>query len=330
MALCATFSFAQTAIQESKVLDNTYVGASVGVTTPLDFNSVFPLNTVFGIKAGKEITPVVGFEIEGLAIFNDNHFGDFKTGVRATNLGGALTLNLSNLINGYPGKPWPIEFKTNTGVGWMHTYGETRDALTAKTALDVVWNIGKSRAISIAVTPGVYWDLNRSDKPVWGTKFNKNCAQFSIMGSVVWHFKTSNGTRYFKKYDVGAMEKEITRLTEELAKKPTEVEVVKYVDKVVTKTVIETVNTETYVLFAWNSAELDTTAKATLDKVGGKVRIVAYASPEGDDEHNKALSQKRADAVANYLKAKGVTVTEAVGLGVNGNSSNRVAIVSVQ
>lgn len=327
---CFSSINAQTAIQETKILDNIYVGGGVGVTTPLDFNSVFPLNTTFSLKAGKEITPVVGFELEGLVLFNDNHFGDFKTGVKATNLGGALTLNLSNLINSYPGKPWPIEFKTNTGIGWMHTYDNTRDALTAKTALDIVWNIGKSRALSIVVTPGVYWDLNRSDKPVWGTKFNKHNAQFSVMGTVVWHFKTSNGTRYFKKYDIGAMDKEIARLTAELEKKPKEVVVEKVVEKVIEKTVTQNINAEYYVMFAWNSYELDSAAKNTLDKVKGKVKVVAYASPEGEEGYNKNLSQNRADAVTAYLGKNGVEVTESIGLGVNGKTSNRVAIIMVQ
>ena len=125
-------------------VDNKIVGVTAGTMTPLDFNSVFPVNTVVGLKLGKEITPVVGFEAEGLASFNDNHFGDFKTGIKATNLGGALTLNISNLFAGYNGKPRPIEFKTNTGIGWLHTYGDVSNALTAKTALDVVWNIGNS------------------------------------------------------------------------------------------------------------------------------------------------------------------------------------------
>lgn len=329
-AFCFSCVNAQTAIQESKILDNTYVGAGVGVTTPLDFNSVFPLNEAFTVKVGKEVTPVVGFELEGIALFNDNHFGDFKTGVKATNLGGALTLNIGNLFWGYKGKPRWLELKTNTGIGWMHTFDETRDAMTAKTAVDVVWNIGKSRAFSVVVTPGVYWDLTRSDKAAWGCKFNKHCAQFSLMGTVVWHFKTSNGTRYFKKYDVGAMEKEIARLTAELEKKPKEVIVEKTVEKVVEKTVRETVNAEYYVMFAWNSYELDSTAKSTLDKVKGKVKVVAYASPEGEDGYNKDLSQKRADAVAAYLGKNGIEVTEAVGLGVNGETSNRVAIVTVQ
>ena len=62
----------------------------------------------------------------------------------------------------------------------------------------------------------------------------------------------------------------------------------------------------------------------------GTVKVVAYASPEGTESYNKKLSQRRANAVADYLRAKGVTVTEVYGAGVNGNTSNRIAIVTVQ
>ena len=39
---------AQTATEDSKLLDNTYVGVEVGATTPLNFNSIFPVNPVYG------------------------------------------------------------------------------------------------------------------------------------------------------------------------------------------------------------------------------------------------------------------------------------------
>ena len=323
---------AQTAIEESKVFDNTYVGVTAGATTPLDFNSVFPVNTVVGLKLGKEITPVVGFEVEGLASFNDNHFGNFKTGIKATNLDGALTLNLSNLFAGYNGKPRPIEFKTNTGIGWLHTYGDVNNAFTAKTALDVVWNIGNKRAISVIVSPGVYWNLNNFDGSINDIKFNKHHAQFALMGTLVWHFKTSNGTRHFKKYDVGAMIGEIDRLNEELAKKPREVE--KIVEKVVVEThtavVAQSVNNVIYVFFAQNSDVLTDDAKKSLDTVkAGEYDIDGYASPEGTDEYNMQLSKRRAKAVANYLTNKGITIKSVEGHGVAfGDATNRMVTIT--
>lgn len=331
------FSFisvnAQTAIEESKVFDNMYAGVTAGAIAPLDFNSVFPVNAAIGLKIGKEITPVIGFEVEGLAAFNDNHFGDFNTGIKATNLGTAATLNLTNIFAGYNGKPRPIEFKTNTGIGWLHTYGDNTNgdntnALTAKTALDVVWNIGNKRAISVVVSPGVYWNLSGFDETINSIRFNKHRAQFALMGSLVWHFKTSNGTRHFKKYDVGTMTSEIARLNEELAKKPTEVE--KIVEKVVVRektTIVD--NNVTYVFFAQNSDALTDDAKKALDAVpAGEYDIDGYASPEGAAKYNMQLSKHRAEAVARYLADRGVIVKSIKGHGVAfGDATNRMVTI---
>lgn len=323
MLSCVSIN-AQTAIQTSKVFDNTYAGVTGGVMTPLDLNSTFPLNSILGLKLGKEITPVVGVEIEGLAVFNDNHFGDFHTGVKATNVDGALTLNLSNAFAGYSRKPRAVEFKTNTGLGWLHTYCYDANSLSAKTALDVIINFGRSRAVSMIVSPGVYWNMNRFDGAIKNIKFNKHAAQFSLMASLVYHFKTSNGTHHFKKYDICAMNNEINSLKEELSKKPKEV----VVEKVIEKTV--EANNSTYIFFAKNSAVLTDDAKKVLDKVqSGEYDVNGYASPEGSDEYNIKLSQRRADAVAEYLKQCNITVHKVTGCGVAfGDATNRVVIVS--
>ena len=63
---------------------------------------------------------------------------------------------------------------------------------------------------------------------------------------------------------------------------------------------------------------------------GKHVQIVGTASPEGSQEINDKLSQARADVVADYLKSKGVVVDEAVGKGVQGTTSNRLAVVYVK
>ena len=59
-------------------------------------------------------------------------------------------------------------------------------------------------------------------------------------------------------------------------------------------------------------------------------QIVAYASPEGNADANIALSQKRADAVAEYLKARGVNVSRSIAKGADTNHANRIAIVTVK
>jgi outer membrane protein OmpA-like peptidoglycan-associated protein len=374
---------AQIATENSKVLDNTYVGVEAGVSTPLNFNSLFPVNPIVGIKLGKELTPVVAIEVEGTAVLGDNFYrygvnnsmlvpvdapmnvhknGTINTFVKATNVGLNGVINLSNLFLGYQGTPRFFEVKTNTGLGWLHYFGDfttnivggykpvgTPNALTAKTAVDFAFNFGKTKAHTVNVTPGVYWNLNEAG----GVRFNKNYAQFGVMVGYTYHFKTSNGTRHFKTYDVGAMLNEIGQLQDELAKKPKEVEVIKYVDRVVinnnaapgTNAVASATNGNTTnalsnatgfgiketVFFAYNSAELDARAKETLDKLGqnGIYVVDAYASSEGNTAYNKALSQRRADAVKAYLESRGARVESATGHGVLfGTTTGRVAVVS--
>ena len=284
---------AQTALETQKLFDNTSIGVVVGATTPLDFNSVFPLNTVAGLKLGKDFTPVFGVEAEGLAILNDNHFADIKTVVKATNVGLNGVTNLSNLFGDYTGAPRAFEVKTVAGLGWLYLWNTNVHDLTAKTG------------------------------PI---QFNKNHAQLGLTASLVYHFKTSNGTNNFKLYDVGAMNAEINNLRAELAKKPTEVIRDHFVEKIVEKNVG---NNEWVVFFAKNSAELTAEAKKALDKIpaGSTVGITATASPEGTEERNNALSEDRAEVVAKYLDARGLKIGSVKGLGVQGEASNRVAIV---
>ena len=372
IAMMAVISVnAQTATEDSKVLDNTYVGVEAGVSTPLNFNSMFPVNPAVGVKLGKEFTPVIGLEVEGVAILGDNFYrdgvngsipatgafnvhkaGSVNTFVKATNVGLNGVINWSNLLLGYQGTPRFFEVKTNTGIGWLHYFGHMptnvlgawmptskKNALTAKTAVDFAFNLGKEKAHTITVSPGVYWNLNETG----AVQFNKNFAQFGVMVGYTYHFKTSNGTRHFKTYDVGAMTAEIGHLNDELAKKPKEVEVIKYVDRVVINNnnapatnafgnatgfgVSETV------YFAFNSAKLDARAKEALNKLGqnGVYVIDAYASSEGSTDYNLKLSQRRADAVKAYLESRGAKVDSATGHGVQfGTTTGRVAVVKLK
>ncbi len=329
-ALMLTFAFgatAQTATQNSKLFDNVYVGVTGGVTTPLDFNSVFPVNAAAGLKIGKDVTPVVGFEVEGLAMFNDNHFTNLNTFVKATNVGLNNTINLNNLFAGYKGTPRVFEVKTNVGLGWLHEWDTSNNFLAAKTGADFQFNIGKTKAHSLTVTPAVYWNLTRNG----GVKFNKNNAQLGIFATYAYHFKTSNGTRHFKTYDIGYLLSENERLANELAKKPKEVirEVVKTVETTATTTANAPAFNYCVISFAQNSYILTNNAKATLNSIpqDAVVVIEATASPEGTEKYNLNLSSNRAKTVADYLNSRGVKVESSKGLGVTGNDSQRVAKV---
>lgn len=74
------------------------------------------------------------------------------------------------------------------------------------------------------------------------------------------------------------------------------------------------INVGRRVYFTENSAELNATAKVTLDKQAAwlaaypayKVKIEGFADEKGGAEFNKALGLRRANSMAAYLEAKGV------------------------
>ena len=318
---------AQTAIETPKVLDNVYVGANVGATTPLTFNSVFPLNTTVNLTLGKNWTPIFGTEVQSGIAFNDNGFGtNSKTFVKAINTGVNGTINLTNLFLGYnPNKVF--EMQTVTGLGWAHLYGNTvnndDDELTAKTGIRLNWNLGKTKAWSLNVEPAVLWNLtNGSNDQV---RFNKKSAQLALSVGVVYNFKTSNGTHNFKTYDISKMNDEINSLR---AQKPKEV-----VREVVKEKIVETNvdQTQWVVFFEQGKSNLTDEAKDELNKIGENsiVDIVGHASSEGSEAFNQALSEKRAKTAADFLTNRGVKVNKVVGEGETGTPKNRVAIVKV-
>ena len=341
---------AETALVAQKPFDNMYIGIGGGVAAPLRLKKIFPLNPTASIFIGKQFTPVWGAEIEGTVWFGSNQYdpdtkssyrfnqtaNGYKTIVRGHYLGINGTLNLSNLFGGYKGTPRPFEVGLVAGLGWIHTYAPGQKMkynhnIGIKTGVDLLFNLGEAKAHTIRIQPAVDWAKNGSSAD-GATKFplRSKFAQLHITAAYIYHFGTSNGTHYFKMYDDSALRAEIARLNDELAKKPKEVVVEKVVEKVVKEPAVAAVAATTVVTFAQGSSALTAEAKADLDKVKGNVEIVATASPEGNSAYNKKLSQKRADAVAEYLKSKGVTVNTAVGQGVTGAASNRIAIISAK
>ena len=323
---------AQIAYQKADFLDNVYVGLNGGVSSPLDFNSVTTFNAQAGVKVGKNWSPVFGTNIEGTAVFGDNHFADSHTFVKATYVGLNGTLNLTNLFLNYnPDKVF--ETSLEAGIGWIHNYHTSTPTnidghanyLGAKTGVILAWNIGNNKAWQLYAEPSVYWNLSKTDK----IQFNKHNAQLAVSVGVVYKFKTSNKTHNFKVYNIydytSALEEARDRIAAleaqnaELSKRPTETY------NVVKETVVYSQDIIT-VSFLQNSAELTQDAKNILDKVSVSlpVKVIGSTSPEGTTRRNSELSVQRANAVAKYLKSRGVKVVSA-----EGNEHGRIAVVTV-
>ena len=348
LAMGITSAQAQIAYEKAKPFDNVYLGIEGGVMGPMNFKHFTPLNAAAGLKLGKNFSPVWGANLEGLAFFGDNRwqtgslgFSNSHTVVRAINLGLNGTLNFTNLFCEYnPDRRF--EVGAEAGIGYWITYGDkhiiqtsnTGDdtELTAKTGLTFAYNLGEKRAWQLYVEPAVLWNLTHG--PGDAIQFGKQAAQLGLFVGLNYKFKTSNGTHNFKVWNVGELNDEINSLRDQLNAKPKEVvkEVIKEVVKEVPAQQTLCIDNLVFVTFAQGKYNLTNEAKKALDDVkeGRHVQIVGTASPEGPKDLNQRLSQNRADVVAKYLQSRGVIVDEAKGAGVQGVTSNRLAVVYVK
>ena len=361
-ALVAAGASAQT-VQESKTFDNVYVGVNGGVATKTTGHAWLKgLDPNFGVRVGRWFTPVFGLAAESNAYFSNKPANSFGTAVRSMNTSLLATVNLSNWFGGYKGEPRCFEVIPVFGFGWYHSFGNSgvanrvwnanevakanpddvaatyfakRNALTSKAGIDFAFNLGEAKAWQVYVEPSITWALNGFDGEQ-KVAYNINNSYVQLNAGVVYKFNTSNGTHNFKivkPYDqaeIDQLNSTINDLRDELAKKPKEV--VKEVVKEAPTPQEVKVENLVFVTFAQGKSALTKEAKKALDgvKSGKHVQIVGTASPEGSKEINDKLSQARADEVAKYLQNNGVVVDEATGKGVQGNTSNRLAVVYVK
>ena len=236
-----------------------------------------------------------------------------------------------------------------------------RNRMTSKAALDFAFNfgsakqfqfyvepsinfafLGKSHSHNVAVTPaGVTYPETsygygyKATAQAGQPAYNINNSFVQLNAGFIYKFANSNGTHNFTivtprdQAEIDALNAQINELRNRKPEVITK-EVVKEVPAVKVKEF--TVSDLVFVTFAQGKSALTKDAKAALNNVkqGVHVQVVGTASPEGSKELNDRLSQARADVVANYLKGRGVIVDEATGKGVQGVTSNRLAVVYVK
>ena len=240
-----------------------------------------------------------------------------------------------------------------------------RNRMTSKAALDFAFNFGSAKQFQFYVEPSINFAFLGQSKskelvatgnaltPVavadhqeYGYKaasqagqpaYNINNSFVQLNAGLVYKFANSNGTHNFTivtprdQAEIDALNAQINELRNRKPEVITK-EVVKQVVKEVPSVKEFTVSDLVFVTFAQGKSALTKDAKAALNNVkqGVHVQVVGTASPEGSKELNDRLSQARADVVANYLKGRGVIVDEATGKGVQGVTSNRLAVVYVK
>ena len=331
----------------SKFFDNVSIGVVGGVETNLnDWNA--PQGAVAGIVLNKEISPIFGVTLEGNTNINGlRNWASDASHFHCANTFDGLSVyltprvNLTNALLGYKGSPRKFELEAVAGPGygfWLH---DEYNALLVKAGLNLNYNL--SNAFTVTLRPAVVYNLDANN-----AHFDTRNAVAQLSAGIVYHFKTSNGTRSFKKAklysqsEVDALNAKIKDLQSNLetANKAVKTNVINTVDTVYTESPSSLGNV---VSFTLNSAKVDETQMANLDNAVRilkenpdlKVTLKGYADKNtGSATYNKRLSVRRAEAVKKVIVDKyGIDTDRIDVLGVgdteqlyNDNNWNRVVI----
>lgn len=340
VALFATIGLNAQPLEQSKFYDNLSLTIKGGATTPLN-DPADQFKGMFGVEFEKDITPIFGLGVEGEWTINTSRWPNqlySGTGIDHQYIGMFGTTNLMNLFAGYNGKPRSFEIETVLGIGWGHAYNnEYPDAnvILTKTGLNINWNFGKQREWTLGVKPAVVWNMSKIPcmDDLTFANYNINRAALQLQVGMTYHFGNSNGTHYFTLCDKVATQSEVDSMNDkinELRKQSQEdhnyyheqIRLLNETNQRLSKALQECNNQQPKtvevvklppVQFMFNSAKIHETSQSTLKSMAdmilhqeGSYGVIGYASEEGDEEYNKALSLKRAEAVKNQLVKYGV------------------------
>ena len=330
-ALSALTINAQTAVVEGGGFwDNWSMGIQGGATMKMSGTGFFKsARPAFGLTVGKQWTPILGIDIQGMGYVNTTNS---STMIDASDVSLITRMNLMNLFAGYEGMPRPFEIETVTGLGWLHHYmngrGDAND-MSARVGLNFNFNLGEDAAWTFGIKPAVVFNLT-GEFPSKKVAFNRNHSNMEILFGLTYHVADSDGNRHFALVNavdpmaLAAMNEEINDLREVVVAK--DVELVGLADELLmvqnqlnearnkkVEASGETINiVESVVAFPFNQSDVQSSQMPSLEHVANylknnpdaNITVNGYASPEGTEEYNLQLSQRRADAVKDILVNK--------------------------
>ena len=191
------------------------------------------------------------------------------------------------------------------------------------------FNFGENAAWTFGIKPAVVFNLT-GDYPSKKMGFNKRHANMEILMGFTYHFADGDGDRHFALVSavdpmtLAAMNEEVNDLRAIVAAK--DVELVGLADELLVvqnqlnecraKNAMangDTLNiVESVVAFRFNQSDVESSQMPSIEHVANylknnpnvNVTVNGYASPEGTEEYNLQLSQRRAEAVKNILVNK--------------------------
>ncbi|SEA50795.1 Outer membrane protein OmpA [Prevotella sp. tc2-28] len=373
--MAASVNAQNTAITGNKAGDNWYMGINAGLATPQqkfgDYGFFKGFAPKVGVRVGKNLTTVFGLAADADLYFlsktDSKSLLGSKTFINGMNLDLMGTFNLSNLFAGYKGEPRCFEVIGLTGLGWSHAFGYNKmNAVNAKAALDLTFNLGAEKAWQIYIEPALVYGLQSWNSAI-GTqfdgddfKFDSRAAIFQLSVGFNYKFGNSNGTHNFAiaqlrdQAEIDGLNAKINELRADNNAKDGKIAADAATIADLQKKLADCENRpvqvvekkeeflQPHVIFRQGKATIDPAQYASIEMVAkymknhkdAKVKVLGYASPEGKVELNQKLSEQRAEVVKNALIKKYKIAADRItceGLGATDklsseNDFNRVAM----
>ena len=370
--LTASASAQRTAVTANKAQDNWYLGINAGVDTYLKeklgsdgfFKSIAP---TVGVRVGKNLTTVFGLALEGDVVFKSNNkwYPGSKTFIEGLSLDLMGTFNMSNLFAGYKGEPRPFEVIALYGFGWEHDFNHLpkSNAINSRVAVDFAFNLGADKAWQLYIEPSLTYNLHNWLGGVDVSnefRYDARNAYFGLKAGVNYKFGNSNGSHNFKieelrdQAEIDGLNAKINELRADnnakdgqLSAKDQQIADLKAKLAACEARPVQVVEKkeeflQPHVIFRQGKSVIDAAQYASIEMVAkymknhkdSKVKVLGYASPEGNAELNQKLSEKRAEVVKNALIKKYKIAADRItceGLGATDklsseNDFNRVAM----
>lgn len=366
LAMGAMSASAQTAIEEPGVFDNFSIGLDGGVTTPMTHHAFFGnMRGVAGINIYKQVTPAFALGVEGAFGVNTSSWRNrvhSSTAFDNSYVGAFGAVDLFNLFGGYNCEGRVFDIDVVAGAGWGHLYqsGDVPDHNYFATKVGLNFNFNVSPNVTIALKPSIVWDMSDGGAKQSSASYNANRATVNVMAGVTYHF--GDGFQCVTPYNQAeidalngvindlrgtveaqaaanvALQEVNNGLAADLAacmSRPAQVVKEKSTD----------LSSVRYIFFKVGSSNITADQKPNVEMIAAymnnhpksKVVIKGYASPEGNEEFNIRLAQKRAESVKDalikrYKIAADRITAEGEGIGhmFSEESWNRVSICTLE
>ena len=377
MALSMAGASAQTTVAGSKFTDNwsfTLKGGAVMSSKSVADNGFWDnARGIVGAELRKQITPVFGLGVEGEWTINTSSWAGYRSGNWFDHqyVGVFGAVNLMNAFAGYTGAPRLFELEVVGGTGWLHAYyphtsGKDGNSWATKVGMNFNFNLGESKAWTLAFKPAYLWNMNGNPRPNilgYEARYDSNFGYLELEAGITYHFGNSNGTHHFtvvRPYDqseidtlnaqINALRGELeasgannAALLAQIADLQAQLDACNRRPPVVEK-VVKDLNNIRYVFFNCGSAYVQPNQQPNIAMVADQLKentnatvtVKGYASKDGSAAFNRKLAERRAEAVKKELvKRYGIASdrVKAEGMGIGDlfqeNSWNRVSVCTV-